>query len=52
MYLKALDVDKPFQRELLLKILKGFDNKRANNNLILLEEKVANSINEDLFAFG
>lgn len=47
-YDERFDLDRPYKRELALKILKGFDPKRAGNNLTMMEATVAKFVKTDL----
>ncbi len=44
-YNSIFDLERTFHREIAMRILKAIDPKRACNNLVLLEEKVAISLN-------
>ena len=46
-YDERFDLDRPYKRELALRILKGFDSKRAGNNLTMLEATVAKFVKSD-----
>jgi hypothetical protein len=40
-YSSIFDIERPFHREIAMRILRALDPKRACNNLVFLEEKVA-----------
>jgi hypothetical protein len=46
-YEDRFDLDRPYKREFALRILKGFDPKRAGNNLTMLEHTLATWVKSD-----
>lgn len=48
-YSSIFDLERAFHREVAMRILRALDPKRACNNLVLLEEKVALSLNMPCF---
>lgn len=51
-YSSIFDLERAFHREIAMRILRAMDAKRACNNLVHLEEKVALSLNMPAFQMG